>query len=367
MHDEEPTRKTRYTVWPPLLEIVRARFFEFIRRPEAVFWVYVFPLLMVLALGIAFRNKPVETIEVALVRVAGGEELATALKHDERIRLRTGDLASCEKLLRTGKVALVVIPTPPTESGSRAEPPKIVYRYDPTRPGSLVAKETVDHLLQRWAGRTDPLPTTDEMWDEPGGRYIDFLIPGMLGMGLMGGGLWGVGFAIVDMRIRRLLKRLMATPMRRTDFLMGVMLSRLLFVIPEMAMIVLFARVVFGVVVYGSYGAVALLILLGAFEFSGIGLLVASRARTLESVSGLMNLTMLPMWVLSGIFFSYERFPEAVQPLIRLLPLTPLIDALRKVMQEGEPLAGVVPEMGVMSVWMIVTFVVALRIFRWSD
>ena len=149
---------------------------------------------------------------------------------------------------------------------------------------------------------------------DPGGRYIDFLVPGLLGMSLMGGGMWGVGFVTVDMRIRKLLKRLLATPMRKSEFLAGIMLSRLLFMVPEVLVLLVFARLAFGVRNQGSVLSLLVLIVLGAFSFAGIGLLVASRAKTVEAVSGLMNLVMLPMWMLSGIFFSPERFPKWRSP-----------------------------------------------------
>jgi ABC-type multidrug transport system permease subunit len=205
----------------------------------------------------------------------------------------------------------------------------------------------------------------EKTFDEPGGRYIDFLVPGLLGMSLMGGGLWGVGFVTVDMRIRKLLKRFLATPMRKSDFLAGIMLSRLLFMVPEVLVLLVFARVAFGVVIYGSLLNVIALVMLGATTFAGLGLLVASRARTLEAVSGLMNLVMLPMWMLSGIFFSSERFPDAVQPLIKVLPLTSLNEALRGVMQEGAALADLLPQIGLLAGWAVVSFALALRWFRW--
>jgi ABC transporter DrrB family efflux protein len=185
-------------------------------------------------------------------------------------------------------------------------------------------------------------------------------------MGLMGGGLWGVGFVTVDLRIRKLLKRFLATPMRKVDFLAALMISRLLFMVPEVLTLLLFARWAFGVRIAGSLGAVLVLILLGAFAFAGIGLLVASRARTMEAVSGLMNLVMLPMWVLSGIFFSSDRFPEQMQWFIKVLPLTPLIDALRAVMLEGASLASQWSQVGILAGWGVVTFALALKLFRWS-
>ena len=221
--------------------------------------------------------------------------------------------------------------------------------------------------LQQAAGRQDAVRTLpDEEMREPGSRYIDFLVPGLLGMSLMGGGLWGVGFAIVDMRIRKLLKRFVATPMRRSDFLLGIMISRLVFMIPEVLVLLVFARLFFGVVIAGNVAAVLVLILVGAFTFAGTGLLVASRAKTLETASGLMNLTMLPMWLLSGIFFSPDRFPPAIQPFIRALPLTPLIDGLRAVMLEGASLGSQSLNLAILLVWGAVTFVLGIKWFRWN-
>jgi ABC-type multidrug transport system permease subunit len=239
------------------------------------------------------------------------------------------------------------------------------YHFDPTKPGSIVARHAVNDVLQTAAGRHEVAKAQDTEHTEPGGRYIDFLVPGLLGMGLMGGGLWGVGFVTVDMRIRKLLKRFLATPMKKSHFLAAVMASRMLFMIPEVLVMLLFAWLVFGVKIRGSLLVIALLILVGAVMFSGLGLLVASRARTLEAVSGLMNLVMLPMWVLSGIFFSSERFPDAVQPAIKLLPLTPLIDSLRAVMLEAETVRSLAPELTIMIVWTVLSFALALRWFRW--
>lgn len=350
--------QSRYS---PLSSLTLARLREFYRQPEAVFWVYFFPILMVVALGIAFRNKPVEVINVDAVRSPETEQLEQEIRADSRIQWQLLSLPECQDRLRTGKSDLYLV------AAAGSSTPVMEYVFDPTRPGSLVARDAVDNLVQQAFGREDPVAVTDRESTEPGGRYIDFLVPGLIGMGLMGGGMWGVGFAIVDMRIRKLLKRLLATPMKKSHFLLGVMVSRLVFMVPEIVLLIVFARFAFGVEVYGSWVAIVILVLIGALEFSGIGLLVASRARTLESVSGLMNLVMLPMWTLCGIFFSYERFPEVIQPLIRILPLTPLNDALRAVMLDGATLASQWPQLLIMSVWGIGTFVAALFVFRWHD
>lgn len=351
-----PFSRLRYA---PLAQLVLARLREFYREPEAVFWVYGFPILMVLALGIAFRNKPVERINIDVEDGPGAAAVRQVLGEDARFTIQVHDTETCRRRWRTGKTDVVVVPlTGPV--------PRYRFLFDPARPESMLARNAVNDALQRNSGRTDPVAVEDEELQEPGSRYIDFLVPGLLGMNLMGGGLWGVGFVIVDMRIRKLLKRFLATPMKKSHFLAAIMLSRLCFMVPEVLVLLLFGWLAFGVVIRGSLAAVTVLILLGAFTFAGIGLLVASRARTLETVSGLMNLVMLPLWMLSGIFFSSERFPEVVQPFIKLLPLTPLIDALRAVMLDGEPLLAQVPRLGILTAWGVISFSLALRWFRWS-
>ena len=367
----------------PLGQLVLARVREFYREPEAVFWVYGFPVLMVILLGIAFQNKPIEKISVDIVEGPGAEQVEAVLtkvaapdaEHDAakarpRFEAKINSEDVCRQRLRTGKTDLIVaaVPTgalPTATAQSASGGPHYAYFFDPGRPESALARDAVDDALQRAAGRTDPAVVKDTQLDEPGARYIDFLVPGLLGMSLMGGGLWGVGYVTVDMRIRKLLKRFLATPMRRSDFLAGIMISRLIFMVPEVLVLLVFARVAFHVEVHGSLLAVVVLILLGAAMFAGIGLLVASRARTLETVSGLMNLVMLPMWMMSGIFFSSDRFPAIVQPLVKALPLTPLIDALRAVMLEGTSLAAMPVTMVVLVAWTVATFALALRLFRW--
>lgn len=344
----------------PLVQLFIARFREFIRTPEAVFWSYVFPLVMMLALGLAFRSEPVRSVAVTIQDGPGAEAAEAALGKDPAFRISRGTEAECRRLMRSGKTELIITAL---QNEGRTE---WQFAWDPTRPGSVSARDLVNDALQRAAGRQDPVTTTDVTLIEPGSRYIDFLVPGLIGMGLLGGGIWGVGYAIVDMRIRQVLKRFLGTPMKKPHFVAAMMASRMVFMIPEIIVILILARLMFGVTSHGGYAAIAVIVILGALEFAAIGLLIASRARTLEAVAGLMNLAMVPMWIGSGIFFSSERFPALVQPLIRILPLTPVISSLRQVMQEGVSLLQLGPELGLMGLWAVGTFVVALRIFRWD-
>jgi ABC-2 type transport system permease protein len=342
-------------VRPAIVELTSARTKEFVRETEAIFWVFGFPLLLALALGFAFREKPPDRIPVGVVAGPSASSEAAALGKSAALTPRVMSSSEAQDALRHGRVSLVV-------DSSHS----LTYRYDPTNPDSRTARRETDDALQAAAGRRNVIPAKDEYVHEQGARYIDFLIPGLLGMNLMGTGMWGMGFTIANARMKKLLKRLIATPMRKSQYVMAQFLSRLIFLVVEVTVLVAFGWLVFGVRVNGSLPALALLCIVGGYAFSGLGLLTASRARTLEGVSGLMNLIMMPMWLCSGVFFSYERFPDAVKPVIRALPLTMLNDALRAVMNDAAPLTKVMPQLALLAVWGIVTFAVGLKIFRWQ-
>jgi ABC-type multidrug transport system permease subunit len=347
----------------PLVELTRARILEFLREPEAVFWVFVFPVLLALGLGIAFRSVPPSQPRVAVA--TEGDSLGWVVETLEKSgRLQVAKLLpeEADKALRTGTVDLVV-EAPDPAAPERAE---VGYRFDPARSDGRTARLVVDEVLQEARGRSDPLAVEERHVVQRGARYIDFLIPGLIGLNLMGSGIWGVGFSMVTARTRKLLKRFAATPMRRPHFLLSYALSRLVFLALEVAALVGFGRLVFDVRVHGSVLDLAVVALLGAAAFSGLGLLVAARPTTIEGVSGWMNFVQLPMWVLSGSFFSYQRFPEVVQPAIRLLPLTAVNDGLRAVINEGLPLTASLHELLVLGGWAVFSFAVALRIFRWQ-
>ena len=356
--DKETTEQNTQSSHP-LIELTTMRVREFLREREAVFWVFIFPVLMTFALGIAFRNTAPDKTFVAIegdVTKPSVSELANVLAHSPNISSSVLGPDEAARALRSGKVEIII--KPGNESYS--------LRFDPTRPESRTARLIVDDVLQRARGRTDVVTAGEERITETGARYVDFLVPGLIGMNLMGSGLWGLGFTVVIARSRKLLKRFAATPMRRSHYLLSFILSRLMFLFLEVAAVVVFAWLVFGFTVRGSWLGLSLIVLLGGFTFSGIGLLVAARPTTIEGVSGLMNFIMLPMWLLSGTFFSSERFPQVFQPFIKALPLTALNTLLRAIMNEGAPLSAYWIHVAILLAWLLISFVVALKIFRWQ-
>lgn len=341
-------------------ELTRVRVLSFLREPEAIFWVFVFPIVLAAVLGFAFRSTGVVPSTVGVVETDASAALIDILEAGEDLeveRLASDDDAATS--LFNGAIDALVEP-----GATPADPPR--FNFDEGRTESATARLRVLRALAL-AENPDADPPLDlAPVTETGSRYIDFLFPGLLGMNLMGTGMWGVGFAIADVRRRKFLKRLLVTPMRRSSFFLSFMLSRLVFLSLELLFLAGFGRWILGVPFRGDVVSFGVISLLGAVAFAGLGILIASRARTIEGVSGLMNLVMMPMWLASGVFFSYERFPDALHPIIRLLPLTALNDALRTVMIDGASLTACGMEMLVLVGWTVIVFIVALKIFRWE-
>ncbi len=349
-----------------LKQLTLARFREFIREPEAVFWTFVFPLLLAGGLAIAFRDKAPEQAIIAVVAPAEGDSgaarvastLRAAAEGDSApLRARLIPADSAEEVLRTGTAALVVV----TQPGGGVD-----YRFDPARPEARAARQVTDDILQRASGRRDPMPVREVTIRERGSRYIDFFLPGLLAMNIMGSSIWSLAFAIVTQRNKKLLKRLAATPMSRLEYLLSFVLSRLVFLGLEMAVLLGFGVFVLDVPIRGALPSLVLVAFIGAAAFSAIGLLVSSRSKTIEGVSGLTNFVMLPMWIFSGVFFSASNFPSVIQPVVQALPLTALVNGLRAIMLQGASLAGVWPQLAVLAGFFVACLTIALRIFRWQ-
>ncbi len=338
----------------PLVELTLSRMREFVREPEALFWTFLFPVVMAAVMAVAFPGRQGQALVVGVPAGESSSALRRALAGLSELQVLEVSPTAEARALREGEIHVLVLPTqPPT------------YRFDPSREGSALARFAVDGALQRAAGRIDPWTPRLEPVSMPGSRYVDWLLPGLVGMTIMGTSLWGIAFPIVQTRQRKLLKRMAASPMRRRDYLVAQVGARLMFLAPEAGVPLVFGAWILKTPVMGSTVSVALVAVFGALAFGGIGLLVASRPKTFEAVSGILNVVMLPMWMLSGIFFAASNFPSAAQPFIQVLPLTALIDALRAVILDGASAWAVRGELALLTGWAVVPFGIALRAFRW--
>ena len=335
-----------------LFQLTVTRFRLFLREPEAIFWIFIFPILLAVGLGIAFRNRPADVLQVG----ATTAQLTRALNSDKGLTAQTMDEAAGTHALATGSILLLAVQSPDG----------VVYKYDDTNPDARTARLIADRAIQTAAGRHEAVQASNQLIHETGARYIDFVVPGLLGMNLMSSAIWGMGFAIVEARQKKLLKRMVASPMPRWQYLASYILSRLVMLVIEVGFFLGFARLAFGVPFRGSLAELVLLCVLTSLAFSALGLLVASRAKTMEAASGLMNLVMLPMWILSGVFFSATRFPAIIQPFVKALPLTAAIDAMRGNMLQGLNLGQLIAPVAILLAWLVVPFAVSLKIFRWK-
>ena len=328
----------------------------FVREPEALFWVFAFPLVLAAVLGFAFRKGGVPASRVAVLDGPGAAALVESLRRQPHLE---AELQPSEERaargLRGGSIDLVVVP---------GAPPQL--RLDPERPEGETARLRVVAALTPVDEDAPATATLAEPVHERGSRYIDFLFPGLLGMNLMGTGMWSIGFAIAELRQRKLLRRLLVTPMSRPAFLASFLLARLVFLVLELTVLTSFGVWVLGVPFRGALPAFALVTLVGAVSFAGLGLLVTARVKTIQGASGMLNLAMMPMWLASGVFFSYERFPQVLHPFLRLIPLTSLNDALRALMLDGETSAALGAPLAILAAWGLVSFVAALKLFRWE-
>ncbi len=341
----------------PLTELIKARIREFLREPGYVFWVFGFPLLMAIGLGLAFRSKAPEPPRI-VVTTRVDSETARTLTSSKRLITETLPLADAERALARTKVDLLV---------DQPDPGKpLVFKLDTAQEKSLLARAVTDDVLQRAAGRADALKVDEQRVSEKGSRYVDFLMPGLIGLNLMGSSMWGIGFNLVLARKRKLLRRYAVTPMRRSHFLLSYFFSRSTFLVLELAVLIAFGRLVFGTEIQGSLPGLLISSALGASAFAAIGLLIGARISSTEVAGGWMNFVQLPMWLLSGSFFSYERFPDWLQLPIKLLPLTAANDALRRIYNEAASLGSIGFELAVLAAWTLFGFAIAMRVFRWQ-
>jgi len=335
--------------------VARSTFREFWRAPEAVFWTYGFPLLMMIGLGLAFQPRDYEPVPIAVVEGEVGEPLVELLSRDEQLDVKVLTATEADRALVRGRVGLLV-------RGTIAAP---LLRADPLSPDARLARLYIERALQvRQAGEDVAIAVAAE--DRPGSRYIDFLVGGLIGLNVMGACMWGIGFNLVMMRTQNLLRRLFVTPIRRSDFLIGYVIGRGVLVIPEAVVIAMLGNLLWGVPFRGSWLAFVVVVMVGGFTFTGLGCLCASRVRTYEGIAGLMNLCQLPMWVLGGALFSNEDFTGVMRWVTEVLPLTHLCRALRNVMLEPGGFVDVAGPLLGLGAFAAVCFGLALALFRWN-
>jgi len=363
-----------------LYRLIAAHFAEIIREPAVLFWGIVFPILMAWGLGIAFTQKGEVHLRMAIVKSFTGQDTiketklasylaANGVKKDSTYSMllkneKLGDVnlnffetswANAYTMLKQGKVSLIV--------EDRTADTK--YHFDPASAEAKTAYQLMSNLSSYGPAFYNANQSSIEPLTLKGTRYVDFLIPGLLAMGIMMSCSWGISYTIIDRRSKKLLRRMVATPMRKSNFLLALITARFSMNVAEAALLFLFACLYFGTTIQGSWPALITLFIAGNIAFSGISILISSHTANPEVGNGIINALVTPMMVVSGIFFSYHNFPDWTIPIIQYLPLTMIADSFRSIFNEGAGFLDVWREALVLTSIGTVSFIVGLKIFKW--
>ncbi len=342
---------------------------EFYREPGIIFWAFAFPIAIAGVLGIAFASKEVPETRVAIISTShNANELV--LKIEKAFSNSAGgnsnglgviipkilEEGDAIKALKRGEVNLLL---------KEDAQGNLEFSFDPSNANAQRDYLLLSNALLSDANHNQAVSSIRKL-DSKGTRYIDYLVPGMLAMGVMNSCLWGVGWNLIEMRMKKLLRRMSATPMNKLSFVLSFFFTRLVVTTVEVITFLTFTFTVFENAFFGSPLAAVLIFLTGNFAFACIGIFVGSRAQSSQVGNGLVNAFTFPMMVLSGIFFSYKNFPDIVLPVVRHLPLTLMADSLRATFIEGAGVGDALYACVILICIGLGFLTAGLRIFRWS-
>lgn len=345
---------------------------EWSRDPTAMMWTLVFPVMITLFLGIVFASEKL-TFRIGVVNQDGiaGEALVSRFDAHPAFDVTTGSHAREMDALRDGKRrAVVVIPAGAAQAPDAAQVPVAVY-YDPGHQNAPLILSAVQDVIAgmnaQITGVSPPLVMQPQTFSADEFRRIDYMLPGILSMGLMQLGLFATAPLLVSLRERHVLRRMSVTPLRRTTLLAAQIAFRLIIAVLQMAVLV-----IIGILMYGMRVNLAHLpgiigfTMLGGSVFVALSYLLAAFARTEEAVQGLVGLPNLLFMMLSGIFFPVENMPGWARPLVDAVPLTYLADALRQLIVDAPPLYSLPTDAAVLIAWLVICGALAVRYFRWE-
>jgi ABC-type multidrug transport system permease subunit len=361
-----------------LYQLTLTQFLETVREPSVLFWGIVFPILISIGLGLAFTQTSEAKFHIALVEkqptkldslltvyakssLHKGESVQTWTITDKtlgntELNFHRKDWNNAIVALKRGEADVIL-----TDSAGQ-----ICYRFDPHNSQAQLIYMKLSYLMKHPSaaasleqGRIEPLTLK-------GVRYIDFLIPGLITLGILNALMWGISYAIIERRSQKLLRRMVATPMKKSNFLIAMMLVRFLMNIVEAGILFFFSWLFFGIVIQGNIGALLTILFAGNVAFAGLSVLIATRASKTEVGQGWINAVTMPMMILSGIFFSYHGFPEWSIKVIKLLPLTALTDGVRSIFNEGAGWLDISTPTVALSAFGVICFILGLRFFKWG-
>jgi len=400
---------TRFIRREQLAALTAAHFKEITREKGVLFWGIIFPILMALGLGIAFTRKADVVRRVAVVEssgssagVADGSPRIDAFLREktDRVEARGGKPAHYEITLPDDKLgnttfifektswqdAVVLLKRGHLSVAIDESEGRVRYHFDPRNPDAQLTYLKLSRLFDGGGsppgesiGDVSSVPGVSGVNDVPavpggariepltvsGTRYIDFLVPGLMAMGVMMSCLWGMSWGVVEKRSKKLLRRMIATPMRKSHFLVAMMTVRVGMNVVESCLLFLFAHLAFNITIQGDVSALFAIFIAGNIAFAGMAILISARTANTEVANGIINAVSLPMMILSGVFFSYHNFPEWSIPFIRAIPMTMLADGMRSIFIEGGGYGAIYLPALILTALGVVCFTAGLKGFRW--
>lgn len=367
--------KNRNKKYNQLWQLTIAHFKETIREPAVLFWGIVFPILMSLALGIAFTKKQNTERKVAVIN-SSENYLTDSILSKNKLDTTNGILSLTVENEKLGNTTMNFYPMSWEEATIALKRGRInvilevknkhiEYHFDPVNTDAQLTYRFLSNILDN----NTPSTSEDEKYIKPltvtGTRYIDFLIPGLVGMGLMMSSMWGLSYSIIEKRSKKLLRRMVATPMKKSYFLISLITVRTAMNFIEALLLIVFAKIVFNISIEGSIPALLIFFIAANTAFAGLAIFISSRTAKTEIGNGLINVVVMPMMLLSGIFFSYHNFPDKLIPIIKKLPLTLVADGVRSIFIEGAGFPQIVMPFLILTIGGIILFGVGLKMFKW--
>ena len=342
-----------------IYQLVTAEFKEFYRNPGILFWALGFPLIIATILGFAFTRKQEVNRNIGVIVTGSNTSIIQTLQSKvpdnesyTKFTFIPYTLEEAKLAMKRGKINLYI------EKKSK----EYRYYFDSNNNESHLTYLLLDRML---SGASTSRVNVIQLQSK-GDRYIDFLIPGLLSLGIMNSCLWGTAWTLMDMRSKKLLRRLISTPLPKPIFLFSHFLSRSVLSGIEYLLLMTFAYFAFNVEIQGSALGLLILFLSGTFAFSGIAIFASSRASNSQIANGVINAISFPMMMMSGIFFSYHNFPDWATSIIRFFPLTLLADSVRAIFIEGAGLNLVVGPSLILVAVGFLFFGIGLKIYKWD-
>lgn len=357
-----------------------AHFKQFTRDKGALFFTFIFPIMLILIFGWVFHDPGAQTFKVGFVDqgspqsaslITQGLDSITLDKNEKVFEIRKGTVDELLQSLRDGDLAaVIVIPESMDTSIRQGQRTDVQVYYDPSRTSSQqilipILNQVINGIDRQLQGSSQLIGMEERSIQSRDLRYMDYLLPGILAMSLMFTGVYA-GLPIIQQRQAHIIKRLGATPLRRSMLVFGDLTFRMILVLLTAALIVLVGRLAFDVKMVGNWLSFCGLVILGTLVFTSLGYLMAAFVKTEEAFIPIINIITMPMMFLSGTFFEVTNMPSFIEPVVRIMPLTYLGDGFRQIMVAGTPLHSMTTDIAILVGWAVVCLAVTIRFFRWD-